>query len=83
MQSNNMSNANGWDAASKYSGAVMALIYVALGVLMLTNQDRFLGTLIASYTLPFGILLIAYGIFRGYNVYHRYFKKKGSQGYPD
>lgn len=74
MKSNNINSANGWEAASKYSGAVMALLYIALGVLMLTKQ-QFLGTPISSYSLPFGILLIAYGAFRGYNVYQRYFKK--------
>ncbi len=79
MRSDNISKPNGLEAVSKYSGIVMALIYVALGVLMITNQERFIGTLIASYTLPFGILLIAYGIFRGYNVYHRYFRKRNSE----
>ena len=52
----------------KYFGAVMALIYFFAGGFFLLKGDA----LQLKYAMPFGILMIVYGAFRGYTVYQRF-----------
>jgi hypothetical protein len=56
----------------RYVGFFVALVYVALGVAVILKQDE-LFYVPKNYIIPLGTVLIAYGLFRGYRVYHRYF----------
>jgi hypothetical protein len=52
----------------KYFGALMALIYFFAGGFFFVKGEE----LKLKYAIPFGILLIVYGAFRGYTVYQRF-----------
>jgi hypothetical protein len=52
----------------KYFGAVMALIYFFAGGFFLLKGEA----LQLKYAVPFGILMIVYGAFRGFTVYQRF-----------
>ena len=54
----------------KYLGILMALVYVAAGTAVLLQPLEH-SVLPKKYALPFGILLIAYGAFRGYNTFKK------------
>ena len=71
MESKSM---NMLDAFVKYLGAFMALIYVAAGLFLLLQSDKFAGTLPPHYFLVLGGMLVVYGAFRGYRVYKKYFE---------
>lgn len=56
----------------KYFEVFMCVIYATLGIaVLLMSQELF--TIPAVYSIPLGSTLIAYGIFRGYRVYQKYF----------
>ncbi len=57
----------------KYFGALMALIYVAAGISLLLNGDKFFN-LPNYYSIPLGLILTFYGAFRGSRVYKKYFQ---------
>jgi hypothetical protein len=59
----------------KYLGMVMAVLYLIIGIVVLQNDSR-LFRLPESYSLIFGIVLILYGLFRGYRIYQRYYRKE-------
>lgn len=60
-------------AALKYFGISMSIIYVTTGVaVIVTSRD--LSAIPKPYVVPLGIGLLAYGIFRGYRLYQKYFK---------
>ena len=61
------------DVIMKYLGIAIASIYIIVGALILTNSTAMAG-IPRQYALPFGSLLMAYGLFRGYRVYTKYFK---------
>lgn len=66
---------NALDAFVKYLGAFMALIYVAAGLFLLLQSDKYAGGVIPShYYLILGGMLVVYGAFRGYRVYKKYFQ---------
>jgi hypothetical protein len=48
----------------------MALIYFAAGIFILTNSEKY--NIVSNYTVPFGILMLVYGAFRGYSVYRKF-----------
>jgi hypothetical protein len=52
----------------KYFGALMAVIYFFAGGFFLVKGEE----LNLKYGLPFGLLLIAYGAFRGFTVYQSF-----------
>jgi len=55
----------------RYFGILMALVYVGAGIaLLLQASERSYG-IPNNLTLPLGIILIAYGAFRGYTTYKR------------
>ena len=61
-------------AVMKYVGVAVAIIYVAMGIaIALRSEEMF--NLSSKYSLALGGLLIAYGIYRGYRVFSRYFHK--------
>jgi hypothetical protein len=63
-----------FEIAMKYLGILMALIYVTAGMtILLRPQDVF--NLSKPYSMLLGIGLMTYGLFRGYRLYHKYFKK--------
>jgi hypothetical protein len=60
-------------AALKYLGISMAIIYVTTGVAVIVSS-RNLSAIPKPYVVPLGMGLMAYGIFRGYRLYQKYFK---------
>lgn len=60
-------------AALKYLGISMAVIYVTTGVAVIVSS-RESSAIPKPYVVPLGIGLLAYGIFRGYRLYQKYFK---------
>jgi hypothetical protein len=56
----------------KYFQGFMAIVYVLLGIAILWRSEQ-LFHIPESYSIPLGIILIAYGIIRGYRVYQRNF----------
>lgn len=64
----------GMDMVVKYFGAIMALAYIGIGVAMI-SQSTASFNIPRMYATPLGILLVVYGVFRGYKIYQRYFQK--------
>ena len=62
-----------FESIMKYFGVAMALIYVGVGFLLLKANDSF--NIPNQYAIPLGIVLIGYGVFRGYRLYQKYFQK--------
>lgn len=62
------------EMVTKYFGVIMVLGYIAIGVTMVLPSSRVFN-LPRMYAVPLGILMIAYGIFRGYKLYQRHFTK--------
>jgi hypothetical protein len=58
----------------KLLGLTMAVVYVLLGVAVAWRADQMF-RIPPSYTLPLGVIMIVYGLFRGYGVYRKYFKQ--------
>ncbi len=51
----------------------MTVVYIVTGVIILIRgKEAF--NIQDAYSLPLGSLLIAYGFFRGYKVFEKYFK---------
>jgi hypothetical protein len=50
-----------------YFKITMAVVYTAIGVYILLNASSLQGIVGASYTPVIGGLILAYGLFRGYN----------------
>jgi hypothetical protein len=63
-----------FEIVMKYLGILMALIYVTAGVTVL-YRSRELFNIPQPYIVPLGIGLMSYGLFRGYRLYQKYFKK--------
>ena len=66
-------NVTGMVMVIKYFGLIMAAADLGLGGALITRPD--LININGAYALPLGILLIAYGLFRAFKVYQRYFQK--------
>jgi hypothetical protein len=63
-----------FEIVMKYLGMLMALIYVTAGITVLyRSHDLF--NISQPYIVPLGIGLMSYGLFRGYRLYLKYFKK--------
>lgn len=62
-----------FDAVIKYLAGAMAVLYIVIGTAILLRTPVFLN-LPGRYSWLLGLLLIVYGVFRGYKVYQRYFK---------
>jgi hypothetical protein len=60
-----------FEVVIKYTSAVMAALYIIIGGSLLWNKDVIRG-LPPATTLTIGIVLILYGLFRGYNVYRKW-----------
>jgi hypothetical protein len=63
-----------FDVAMKYIGLLMASIYVAVGIAVLRSSELF--NIPKQFILPLGLALILYGIFRGFRIYQKYFRKR-------
>lgn len=50
-----------------YFRMAMAVVYTAIGVYILLNANSLSGLVSASYTPIIGGVVLAYGLFRGYN----------------
>jgi len=59
------------EAASKGFGIVMVVLYIALGTTIIFRAP--LMNVRREYAVGFGVLMIAFGLFRGYQYYRRYF----------
>jgi hypothetical protein len=55
----------------KYLGLVMAVVYVGAGIALLIRSGGSL-PIPTGYTVPLGIVLIAYGAYRGYNTFRNH-----------
>jgi hypothetical protein len=55
----------------KYVGIGMALIYVVVGILVLSGSETFF-QIPKPYITPIGLALVGYGLFRGYRLYTKY-----------
>ena len=49
----------------------MSLLYIGLGIVVLWNRETI--NLPKLYSISLGVLLIAYGTFRTYRIYQKYF----------
>jgi formate hydrogenlyase subunit 3/multisubunit Na+/H+ antiporter MnhD subunit len=56
----------------KYLGIVMALVYVGAGIALLVRSSDGNLPIPGHFTIPLGIVMIAYGAFRAYNTFKRY-----------
>lgn len=56
----------------KYLGIVMALVYVGAGIALLVRSSDENLPIPGHFTIPLGIVMIAYGAFRAYNTVKRY-----------
>ena len=63
-----------FDLVMKYLGILMATVYVTAGITVLFRSHE-LFNIPKPYIVPLGIGLTTYGIFRGYRLYQKYFKK--------
>ena len=64
-----------FDVVMKYLGILMAAVYVGAGIMVLA-RPREIANIPRPYIVPLGIALTAYGIFRGYRLYQKYFTKR-------
>lgn len=74
MKSDSKQYMTTFEIVMKYIGILMALIYVATGIMVL-HRSRELFNIPRPYIVPLGIGLMSYGLFRGYRLYQKYFKK--------
>jgi hypothetical protein len=68
----------GSNIVSKGFGIVMVILYVFLGITIIFKAVD-IGSIPQNYARVFGVMLILYGIFRGYKLYSRYFSKSESE----
>jgi hypothetical protein len=64
-----------FDVVMKYAGILMSSIYVLAGIAVL-SRSRELFNLPQQYVVPLGLALILYGVFRGFRLYQKYFRKR-------
>lgn len=62
-------------AFMKYLSVLMVLLYVGLGLLILTDGNNIIDVPDA-YAMPLGLALLGYGLFRSYRVYVHYFRNQ-------
>jgi hypothetical protein len=58
----------------KYFAALMCVVYVILGAGIIWAPKDIINSP-SKYSVPMGTILIAYGLFRGYRIYLKYFTK--------
>ena len=67
----------------KYLAGTMAVLYIISGTaILLTSQSedfKHIYQNLGPYSKGFGIVLILYGLFRGYKVYQQYFQPKAKE----
>jgi hypothetical protein len=61
------------DTFLKYLGILMALTYIAAGLAVLLNGSTTL-SIPRPFIMPVGTALLAYGLYRSYRLYLKYFK---------
>lgn len=61
------------DAIGKVFGIIMVVLYFILGTTFIFYAEQF--QIPESYAKPFGVLLYAYGLFRAYKLYRKYFSR--------
>jgi hypothetical protein len=59
----------------KYFGILMAVVYVAFGLGIIFNPNDIFRKIPPQYSLPLGILMIAYGVYRGFRVIQNIFTR--------
>jgi hypothetical protein len=60
------------ESVTKYFALFMSLIYLMLGAVMLSGSPLF-SNIPRKYTLTVGVIMIVYGLVRGYRTYQKYF----------
>ena len=60
------------DAIGKVFGVIMVVLYFILGTTFIFYTPE---RIPEQYAKPFGVLLFAYGFFRGYKYYRKYFSR--------
>jgi hypothetical protein len=68
------STSSGFSMIMKCIEMIMSIVYVTVGALVIWRAVE-LFHIPNQYSLPLGSMLIAYGLFRTYRVYQKYFKK--------
>jgi hypothetical protein len=61
------------DAIGKVFGIIMVVLYLILGTTFIFYAEPF--RIPEAYAKPFGVLLYAYGLFRAYKLYRKYFAR--------
>jgi hypothetical protein len=61
-----------YQSVLKYFEGLMAVVYLVLGIVFLWKANV-LFNIPPHYAIPFGVVMIAYSIFRGYQVYQKFF----------
>lgn len=59
-------------AVGKVFGIITVVLYFILGTTFIFYTPERLAT---HYAIPFGVVLYAYGLFRGYKYYKKYFAR--------
>ncbi|MBS1559382.1 MAG: hypothetical protein JST69_11725 [Bacteroidetes bacterium] len=59
------------DSFVKYFAVFMCLIYILVGAGLIWGNGMFEVT--SVYSVPIGLTLIIYGLFRAYRIYQKYF----------
>ncbi|MBS1490820.1 MAG: hypothetical protein JSS93_09855 [Bacteroidetes bacterium] len=59
------------DSFVKYFAVFMCLIYILVGAGLIWGNGAFEVT--SVYSVPIGLTLIIYGLFRAYRIYQKYF----------
>ncbi len=57
----------------QYLSILMVILYISIGVAVVDGYNT-LFHIPEKYSLPMGIVLIGYGIFRAYKVYQKYYR---------
>ena len=60
------------DAVGKVFGIIMVVLYFILGTTFIFYRPE---QIPEQYAIPFGLLLYAYGLFRAYKYYRKYFAR--------
>jgi hypothetical protein len=69
---------NGINVINKGFGIVMVILYIVLGITIIFRAVD-IGTIPQDYARAFGVMLLFYGMFRGYKLYRRYYSGPESE----
>ncbi|MBS1950966.1 MAG: hypothetical protein JST37_08185 [Bacteroidetes bacterium] len=59
------------NSSIKYFAVLMSLLYILIGAMLVWGKEKL--SISSTYSLPIGLTLIIYGLFRSYRIYQKYF----------